>query len=66
MDEKYVTSRTARYLYPELVRLIEENERMKTSLGLIVNHPVGCSKQWEVACLEMQKVARKALEEKDD
>lgn len=63
MTEKYVTSRTARLLYPELVRLIEENEKLKMALQLIVDHPVECSQQWEIGCKEMKKVAKKYLGE---
>lgn len=39
---------------------------LETSMRLIAEHPVDDSKQWEVACKEMKKVARLALKGKTD
>ena len=45
-------------IVPEVIDHIEELEYM---FRLIIEHPVEQSKQWEVACHEMKKVARFAL-----
>jgi hypothetical protein len=41
-------------------------EKLQEYLRLIAEHPVDDSKQWEVGCQEMKKVARSALGEKKD
>ena len=41
-------------------------ERLQKYLRLIAEHPVNDSKQWEIGCKEMKKVARLALGEKKD
>jgi hypothetical protein len=41
-------------------------KKLEAALRLIVEHPVDDSKQWEVGCKEMKKVARAALGEKKD
>ena len=45
-------------MVPEVIDYIEELEYM---FRLIIEHPVEQSKQWEVGCHEMKKVARFAL-----
>lgn len=45
-------------MVPEVIDHIEELEYM---FRLIIEHPVEQSKQWEVGCHEMKKVARFAL-----
>lgn len=47
----------------DAIAMIKE---LKASLRLIADHPVDESKQWEVGCKEMKKVARLALGEKKD
>ena len=46
--------------------VIDRIENLETGLRLVINHPVEQSKQWEVGCKEMQKVARIFLEGKVD
>jgi len=45
-------------MVPEVIDYIEELEYM---FRLIIEHPVEQSKQWEVGCHEMKKVAKFAL-----